>query len=284
MTSTTTTESSSAGTGMVGGNSALTDGMIIAWRNLKRIPRVPDQAMWGTVQPIMFVLLVAYVFGGAVPIPGYEPDPAIYREFLMAGIFAQTMAFAVASSSVGLADDMQKGLVDRFRSLPIARSAVISGRVVGDLVFNSFIMVVMVVCALLVGWRWHNGVLQGLAGFALLLAFAFAMLWVGALVGLSVRSVEVAASAGLIWLFPVTFLSTAFVPMNSQPGWIQAVAEWNPFSAVVTACRQLFGNPVPPSDAFPMQHAVAMSWVYIALIIAVFAPLAVRKYQQAASR
>jgi ABC-2 type transport system permease protein len=281
---TTTTETERAATPpLVGGNSALVDGMVIAWRNLKRIPRVPDQAMWGTIQPIMFVLLFAYVFGGAIPI-GADNDPAVYREFLMAGIFTQTMAFAVASSSVGLADDMQKGLIDRFRSLPIARSAVISGRVVGDLVFNSFIMVVMVVCALLVGWRWHNGVLQGLAGFVLLLAFAFAMLWVGALVGLSVRSAEVAASAGLIWLFPVTFLSTAFVPMNSQPGWIQAVAEWNPFSAVVTACRELFGNPVPPSDAFPMQHAVAMSWLYIALIIAVFAPLAVRKYQQAASR
>ncbi len=184
---TATTEAEGAATPpLVGGNSALVDGMVIAWRNLKRIPRVPDQAMWGTIQPIMFVLLFAYVFGGAIPI-GADNDPAVYREFLMAGIFTQTMAFAVASSSVGLADDMQKGLIDRFRSLPIARSAVIVGRVVGDLVFNAFIMVVMVICALLVGWRWHNGVVSGLAGFGLLLLFAFSMLWIGALIGLSVR-------------------------------------------------------------------------------------------------
>jgi ABC-2 type transport system permease protein len=277
-----TTSTEAGPTGMVGGDSAVVDGMVIAWRNLKRIPRVPDQAMWGTVQPIMFVLLFAYVFGGAIPI-GANSDPAVYREFLMAGIFTQTMAFAVASSSVGLADDMQKGLIDRFRSLPIARSAVIVGRVVGDLVFNAFIMVVMVVCALLVGWRWHNGVLKGLAAFGLLLLFAFAMLWIGALIGLSVRSAEVAASAGLIWLFPVTFLSTAFVPMNNQPDWIVTIAEWNPLSAVVGASRELFGNPNPfASDAFPSQHPVLLALIYIVAIIAVFAPLAVRKYQRAA--
>jgi ABC-2 type transport system permease protein len=276
---TTPTEARHAG--LVGGNSALVDGLVIAWRNLKRIPRVPDQAMWGTVQPIMFVLLFAYVFGGAIPI-GDNADPAVYREFLMAGIFTQTMAFAVASSSVGLADDMQKGLIDRFRSLPIARSAVITGRVIGDLVFNGFIMIVMVVCALLVGWRWHNGVLNGLAAFGLLLLFAFAMLWIGAVIGLSVRSAEVAASAGLIWLFPVTFLSTAFVPMNNQPDWIVTTAEWNPFSAVVGASRELFGNPNPfASDAFPSRHPVLLALIYIVAIIAVFAPLAVRKYQRA---
>ncbi|MGH3385819.1 MAG: ABC transporter permease [Nocardioidaceae bacterium] len=266
----------------VGNNNAFVDAMVISWRNLKRIPRVPDQAMWGTVQPIMFVLLFAYVFGGAIPI-GDSDDPMLYREFLMAGIFTQTMAFAVASASVGLADDMQKGLIDRFRSLPIARSAVIAGRVVGDLVFNAFIMLVMVLCALLVGWRWHNGVLNGLAAFGLLLLFAFAMLWIGAWIGMSVRSAEVAASAGLIWLFPVTFLSTAFVPMNNQPDWIKTVAEWNPFSSVVGACRELFGNPNPfVSDNFPSQHPVLLALIYVVLIIAIFAPLAVRKYKHAA--
>jgi ABC-2 type transport system permease protein len=265
----------------VGNNNAFADGMVIAWRNLKRLPRIPEQLMWGTIQPIMFVLLFAYVFGGAIPIGG-DNDPSAYREFLMAGIFAQTMAFAVASSSVGLAEDMQKGLIDRFRSLPIARSAVISGRVVGDLVFNTFIMSVMVVCALLVGWRWHNGVLEGIAGFAVLFLFAFAMLWIGALIGLSVRSVEVANSVGLIWLFPVTFLSTAFVPMNAQPGWIKFIATWNPFSSVVEACRELFGNPRMLTDSFPSQHPVLVALVWIAVIIAVFAPLAVRKYKHAA--
>jgi ABC transporter DrrB family efflux protein len=265
----------------VGGNNALTDGLIIAWRNLKRIPRIPEQLMWGTIQPIMFVLLFAYVFGGAIPINGAN-DPDAYREFLMAGIFAQTMAFAVASSSVGLADDMQKGLIDRFRSLPIARSAVIAGRVVGDLVFNMFIMTVMVACAVVVGWRFHNGWLSALAAFGLLMLFAFAMLWIGALIGLSVGSVEVANSVGIIWLFPITFLSTAFVPMNSQPEWIQTVAEWNPFSSVVEATRELFGNPRMVSDSFPSQHPSLVSLISIAVIIAVFAPLAVRKYKHAA--
>ncbi|MPZ61717.1 MAG: ABC transporter permease [Propionibacteriales bacterium] len=264
----------------------LTDGIVLVWRNLKRIPRVPDQLMWGTIQPIMFVLLFAYVFGGAIPVPGQESaDPTVYREFLMGGIFAQTMAFAVASSSVGLAEDMQKGLIDRFRSLPIARSAVIFGRVVGDLVFNSFIMLVMLVCALLVGWRWHEGVLKGLAGIGILLLFAFAMLWIGAIIGLSVRSVEVAASAGLIWLFPITFVSTAFVPLPLLPSWLQPVAEWNPVSAVVASCRELFGNPNPfASDSFPAQHPVLLALIYIAAIIAIFAPVAVRKYKLATTR
>ncbi len=269
-----------------GVGSAVSDGLVVAWRNLKRIPRVPDLLIFGTIQPIMFVVLFAYVFGGAIPIPGQEgAGPEAYREYLMAGIFAQTMAFAVASSSVGLADDMQKGLIDRFRSLPIARSAVISGRVVGDLVYNGFIMVVMVLCALLVGWRWHNGLLQGLAGFGILLLFAFAMLWVGALIGLSVRSTEVANTAGLVWLFPVTFVSNAFVPTPTLPGWMQPIAEWNPISAVVAACRELFGNPNPfASDGFPAQHPVLLSMIYIVLVIVVFAPLAVRKYQHAAGR
>jgi ABC-type transport system involved in multi-copper enzyme maturation permease subunit len=190
---------------------ALSDAGVLAWRSLKRIPRTPDMLIYATIQPIMFVLLFAYVFGNAIPIPGF-PGPRAYREFLMSGIFAQTMAFAVASASVGLADDMSKGLIDRFRSLPMARSGVIAGRVVGDLVFNAFVMLIMVLCGFVVGWRWHNGLGQALAAFAILLLFAFAMLWVGALIGLSVGGPEVASSAGLIWLFPLTFLSNAFVP------------------------------------------------------------------------
>ena len=194
---------------------ALSDAGMLAWRSLKRIPRTPDMLIYATIQPIMFVLLFAYVFGNAIPIPGF-PGARAYREFLMSGIFAQTMAFAVASASVGLADDMSKGLIDRFRSLPMARSGVIAGRVVGDLVFNAFVMLIMVLCGFIVGWRWHNGFGQALAAFAILLLFAFAMLWVGALIGLSVGGPEVAASAGLIWLFPLTFLSNAFVP-TPQP-------------------------------------------------------------------
>ena len=261
---------------------AVSDAGVLAWRNLKRIPRTPDMVIYATIQPIMFVLLFAYVFGNAIPIPGF-PGPRAYREFLMAGIFAQTMAFAVASSSVGLADDMSKGLVDRFRSLPMARSGVISGRVVGDLVFNGFVMIVMVVCGFIVGWRWHNGFGQAMAAFAILLLFAFAMLWVGALIGLSVGSPAVASSAGLIWLFPLVFLSNAFVPTPNLPSGLQPVAEWNPISSIVASSRHLFGNPSPfaSPDSFPARHPVLLSLLWCTAIIAVFAPLAVRKYRSA---
>ncbi len=263
---------------------AVSDAGMLAWRSLKRIPRTPDMLVYATSQPIMFVLLFAYVFGNAIPIPGF-PGARAYREFLMSGIFAQTMAFAVASASVGLADDMSKGLIDRFRSLPMARSGVIAGRVIGDLVFNAFVMLVMVICGFIVGWRWHNGLGQALAAFAVLLLFAFAMLWVGALIGLSVGGPEVASSAGLIWLFPLTFLSNAFVPTPNLPGALQPVAEWNPISSIVAACRHLFGNPSPfaSPDGFPAQHPVWLSLIWCTLIIAVFAPLAVRKYRSATS-
>jgi ABC-2 type transport system permease protein len=264
---------------------ALSDAGVLAWRNLKRIPRTPDMLIYATIQPIMFVLLFAYVFGNAIPIPGF-PGPRAYREFLMSGIFAQTMAFAVASASVGLADDMSKGLIDRFRSLPMARSAVIAGRVIGDLVFNAFVMVVMVICGFIVGWRWHNGFGQALAAFGILLLFAFAMLWVGAVIGLSVGGPEVAASAGLIWLFPLTFLSNAFVPTPNLPSALQPVAEWNPISSIVAACRHLFGNPSPfaSPDGFPAQQPVLLSLIWCAAIIAVFAPIAVRKYRSTTGR
>jgi ABC transporter DrrB family efflux protein len=260
----------------------VTDAGILAWRTLKRIPRTPDMLIYATIQPIMFVLLFAYVFGNAIPIPGF-PGARAYREFLMSGIFAQTMAFAVASASVGLADDMSKGLIDRFRSLPMARSGVIAGRVIGDVVFNGFVMLIMVICGFIVGWRWHNGIGQALAAFAILLLFAFAMLWVGALIGLSVGSPEVAASAGLIWLFPLTFLSNAFVPTPNLPSALQPIAEWNPISSIVAACRHLFGNPSPfaSPDSFPARHPVWLSLIWCAVIIAVFAPLAVRKYRRA---
>ncbi|WP_328991524.1 ABC transporter permease [Kribbella sp. NBC_01245] len=264
---------------------AINDGGVLAWRNLKRIPRTPDMLIYATIQPIMFVLLFAYVFGNAIPIPGF-PGAQAYREFLMSGIFAQTMAFAVASASVGLADDMSKGLIDRFRSLPMARSAVISGRVIGDLVFNAFVMLVMIICGFIVGWRWHEGFLNALAAFAILLLFAFAMLWVGAVIGLSVGGPEVAASAGLIWLFPLTFLSNAFVPTPNLPSALQPVAEWNPISSIVAACRHLFGNPSPfaSPDSFPARHPVILSLLWCAVIIGVFAPLAIRKYRSTTAR
>lgn len=264
---------------------AVRDARTITWRNLRAGWRVPDNQIYMFIQPIMFVLLFAYVFGGAIIVPGFESDPLAYRKILMGGIFVQTMAFAVAPASVGLADDMSKGLIDRFRSLPMARSAVISGRVVADLLNQAIVLAIMIACGFLVGWDVPNGIGGFLAACGLLLLFAFSMLWIGAFIGLSVGSPQVAASAGLIWLFPVTFLSNAFIPTSTLPSWLQPVAEWNPISSFVAATRDLFGNPNPvASDAFPMQHPVIMSLIWVVIIVGVFAPLAIRKYKKAASK
>ena len=264
---------------------AVRDTMVVAWRNTRGGLRVPDTQIYMFIQPIMFVLLFAYVFGGAIVVPGFETDPLAYRRILMAGIFVQTMAFAVAPASVGLADDMQKGLIDRFRSLPMARSAVIGGRVVSDLANQFVVLIIMMICGLIVGWRVEGTALGFLGAVGILLFFAFAMLWVGAFIGLSVGNPQVAASAGLIWLFPVIFLSNAFVPPQTMPTVVRTIAEWNPVSAIVAACRDLFGNPNPvASDAWPMQHPVLASVLWCILIIAVFAPLAINKYKKAASK
>lgn len=278
----TTTELQRADAGSVAGgglSQAFRDTISIAWRNVRGGLRVPDNQIYMFIQPIMFVVLFAYVFGGAIPVPGVN-----YREYLMAGIFAQIMAFSVAPASVGLADDMHKGLIDRFRSLPMARSAVIAGRVVSDLANQFVVLLIMMVCGLIVGWRVHNGALPFLAAVALLLLFAFAMLWVGAFIGLSVGNPQVAASAGLIWLFPIVFMSNVFVPMDNMPAVVQTIAEWNPISAIVAACRDLFGNQaIIASDAWPMQNPIVAALLWCGLIIAVFAPLAINKYKRAAT-
>ncbi|WP_216852959.1 ABC transporter permease [Phytoactinopolyspora halotolerans] len=256
------------------------DTMVIAWRNIRGGLRVPDTQIYMFIQPIMFVVLFAYVFGGAIPVQGVN-----YREYLMAGIFVQTMAFAVAPASVGLSDDMHKGLIDRFRSLPMARSGVIAGRVISDLASQFVVLIIMMICGVIVGWRVHNGIGPFLGGVGLMLLFAFAMLWVGALIGLAVGNPQVAASAGLIWLFPVIFLSNAFVPPETMPTVVQTMAEWNPISAIVAAGRELFGNEsIIVSDAWPMQHPVPAALLWCVLITVVFAPLAVRKYKAAASK
>ncbi|MDI2128831.1 ABC transporter permease [Yinghuangia seranimata] len=255
------------------------DSLVIAKRNLIRMMRIPEIVVFGLIQPVMFVLLFSYVFGGSINVDG-SSDPKAFREFLMAGIFTQTVTFATAGSSAGIAEDMTKGLIDRFRSLPMARGAVLTGRTIADLVQTALTMVVLVAVALLVGWRIHEGLPKALGAFGLMLLLGYAFTWIGALIGLSVRSPEAATSAGLIWLFPVTFVSNAFVPTAGMPGWLQTIADWNPFSATVQAGRVLFGNPgVSQSDAWPMQHPVWASLFWSLLIIVVFRTLAVRKYR-----
>lgn len=241
----------------------------------------PEMVIFGLIQPIMFVVLFSYVFGGSMKI-GASTDPAIYRNFLMAGIFAQTVTFATAGAGAGIADDMHKGLIDRFRSLPMARGAVLTGRTIADLVQTALTLLVLAIVALLVGWRIHEGIGKALGAFGLLLLLGYAFTWVGALIGLSVRTPEAATSGGLIWLFPVTFISNAFVDSSQMTPWLRHVADWNPFSATVQACRELFGNPgVSASSAWPMQHPVWASVIYSILIIVVFRTLAVRKYRSA---
>ncbi|MEO3840477.1 MULTISPECIES: ABC transporter permease [unclassified Streptomyces] len=258
------------------------DSMVVAKRNLLRMSRIPEVVIFGLIQPIMFVVLFSYVFGGSMNVGG-STDSDVYREFLMAGIFAQTVTFATAGAGAGIAEDMHKGLIDRFRSLPMARGAVLTGRTLADLVQTALTLVVLALVAALVGWRFHEGLPKALAAFALLLLLGYAFTWVGALIGLSVRTPEAATSGGLVWLFPVTFVSNAFVDSSRMTPWLQHIADWNPFSATVQACRELFGNPgVSPSDAWPMQHPVLASLIYSVAIIALFRTLAVRKYRNSA--
>jgi ABC-2 type transport system permease protein len=263
--------------------SAASDSWVMTWRSLMQTIRIPEVLVFSSIQPVMFVLLFAYVFGGAIPVG--DGGPEVYRSYLMGGIFVQTVAFTAAATGVGLAEDLKRGLIDRFRSLPISSSAVLVGRATGDTLRNVLTIVIMTLVGLLVGWRIEDGLLRGLAAYLLLLAFAYAMAWIGILIGLSVPSPEVANTAGFLWLFPLTFLSNAFVPLAGMPDWLRPVAEWNPISAVVAAIRELFGNPNPfLSDAWPLQHPVLASWLYIVAILGAFSTLSVRTYLRSTSR
>jgi ABC-2 type transport system permease protein len=270
------TSTSSAAPAPSGGGSTLSDSLVVTWRNLKRIPRIPELAVFAILQSVMFVLLFAFVFGGAIPLPG----GGSYREFLMPGIFAQTLTFASATTAIGMVDDMSKGLIDRFRSLPMARSAFLTGRTVSDVAYNAGILVVLMLSGLAVGWRVREGVGRFLLGVGLALLFAYAMSWVGVWLGLLVPTVEVGQQVAFTAIFPLTFLSNAFVPLDSLPGWLRSFAEWNPVSCITAAMRELWGNPNPfASDSFPAEHPVLLSLIWTAVIVAIFAPLGVSRYR-----
>jgi ABC-2 type transport system permease protein len=266
----------------------LHDGIVVARRNLIQTVRVPEAIFFSLVQPVIFVLMFAYVFGGAIPIPGADPEAgaAAYREFLVPGIFGQTVAFAAAASTVGLAEDLHKGIIDRFRSLPMAAGAVLFGRTAADAVRQILVLVVLSLTGLVVGWRIHNGALDALAAYSLLILFAYTVAWVGAWVGLHMPNPETASTAGLIWLFPLTFLSNCFVPLEGMPVWLQHIAEWNPVSALVLACRELFGNPTgePPGGwtAWSLQNPELYTVISCVTLIALFSALAVRTYRRSA--
>lgn len=261
---------------------AFVDGAVIAKRNVIKIKRVPDILVFVLISPIIFVLLFAYVFGGSIDIPGSS-----YREFLMGGIFAQTVIFGATFTGAGLADDIQKGIMDRFRSLPMSRAAVILGRTISDVVYNVASLVIMALSGLLVGWRAHDGIVNAALGFGVLLLFAYAFSWIMAYVGLIVPSVEVINNASFIVIFPLTFIANTFVQVESLPTPLRVFAEWNPVSAVTQAARELFGN-IPPGapepTAWPLRHPVAYTLIWTVIIIAVFAPLAVRRFRKVRSR
>ncbi len=255
---------------------ALSDGAMIAKRNLIKTKRLPDVLVWTTMSPIMFVMLFAYVFGGSIDIPG-----TTYREFLIAGIFAQNIIFGASFTGVGLADDMTKGVIDRFKSLPMARSAVLIGRTASDIVNNAIALTVMAIAGLVVGWRIDTSIPEALGGFLLLLLFAYSISWVMAFVGLKVRSVEVVNNASFMFIFPLTFIANTFVPSQNLPGVLRTFAEWNPVSALAQAAREAFGNAVPytsTSDAWSLNHPVAYTLLWVAAILAVFVPLSIRQY------
>lgn len=261
---------------------AVSDGMVITRRNLIKVKRVPDLIVFATLSPIMFVLLFRYVFGSAIPIPGIN-----YADFLLPGILAQTVIFGSTITGASIADDLQKGLIDRFRSLPMSRSAVLVGRTVADLGLNAISIVVMVLTGLVVGWRIRSSFLEAVGGFLLLLLFAYAVSWVMATVGLLVRTPEVVNNASFIVIFPVTFIANTFVPTNNFPAVLKTFADWNPVSAVVQAARELFGNTAPildSSDAWSLQNPVLYTLIWMIALLVVFIPMSVRLYQRTASR
>ncbi len=250
----------------------IADALVLARRNLMQIPRIPEELIFSTIQPVIFVLLFRYVFGGAIAVQGTS-----YVNYLMAGIFAQTVIFGSTTTGIGLANDIQKGLVDRFRSLPMAKSAVLTGRTLSDLVRNVIVVAIMWIVGLLVGFRPEGSFLELAGAIGMLLFVSFAFSWISATIGLAVSSVEAAQSAGFIWLFPLTFASSAFVPTTSMPSWLRVFAEHQPITLVINAVRGLLLN---HPDAGTTWQAVA--WCVGILIV--FVPLAVLAYGRRTAR
>ncbi|NMO02416.1 ABC transporter permease [Gordonia sp. TBRC 11910] len=249
---------------------------IMVWRNLIHTKRMPEMLSDVTIQPVMFVLLFAYVFGASIQVAG-GPD---YKEFLLPGIMGQTIVFTAFIVSTGITNDLDKGIIDRFRSLPISRSSVLIGRAIASLLHSSIGIVVMAVTGLFIGWRIHNGVGKAVLAFALVLLFGFAMIWFGILVGSWLKSVEAVNGFMFTSLFPLTFLSNAFVPTGPMPTWLRTIAEWNPISALVQAMRVLWGNgpAAGPNTALPLQHPELTTLIWAVALTLVFAPFALRAY------
>jgi ABC-2 type transport system permease protein len=260
---------------------AVTDTLIITQRQLRLLTRVPEVLIFSTIQPVMFVLLFRYVFGGSID----TGQPGGYVQLLMPGIFVQTVAFTLAGTASGLAEDMKKGLIDRFRSLPISQSALVMGRTLGDSLLNIVVLAVMSIAGYIVGWRPSSGALSVAIGFLFLLFFGYALSWVGIYVGLSASDARVVQNVSFLVTFPLTFLSNAFAPTTGMPRALQYFAEWNPVSTMVAACRELFGLENQfgaTAGSFPSENPLLTSFIYMIIIMAIFIPISVRKYKRAA--
>lgn len=255
---------------------ALTDGWLMAGRNLRHVARSPEEIVLYFSLPIMFVLVFGYVFGSGMAVPG----DGSYREFLLPGVFVMTMLYGLGATASAIAVDVGRGVVDRFRSLPMARSALLSGRAGADLVRACLEMATLVVCGLLVGWRWREGVVAALAAVALILLLRMALTWVGVLLGLLVPNPDTVGVVVFPLAFPLTALSNVFVAPELMPDWLGAVAAWNPLSATVAAVRDLFGNPGVGADSWPARHALLLAVAWPLALMAVAAPAAVRRYQR----
>jgi ABC transporter DrrB family efflux protein len=256
----------------------VSDTLAVTRRHLLKITRVPESLFFSLIQPVMFVLLFAFVFGGAINVGAGGAQA--YREYLIPGIFAQTVMFAVAGITVGITMDASGGIMDRFRSLPMRPGAVLAGHTFASLVQNILVLFVLSVTGFAVGWRIHGSVADAALAYLVLALFAYAVTWIGAWVGLHMPNAEVASTAGLAWLFPLTFASNIFTPVATMPGWLQPIALWNPVSCIALSARKLFGNPVPQlGNSFPETHTVQLTIVYAIIIIAIFAPLAVRAFK-----
>jgi ABC-2 type transport system permease protein len=255
----------------------LSDSLVLARRNLSHVRQIPEKLIDVTIQPLMFVLLFAYVFGGAIAVPGGN-----YHEYLMGGIFIQTLTFGVMGPAMSMANDLNEGVLDRLRSLPMARSAFLVGHVLAEFAAALLGLTVMTVAGLIVGWRIHTDVAHALAGFGILALVAFAMLWLGMLLGSVVRSADAAQGVVFIVIFPLTFIANAFVPAGTLPNVLQHVSDWNPVSALAAGVRTLFGNPTatPDGAAWPLQHPVASSLIWCAVLLAITVPLAIAAYRR----
>ncbi|CAN5578210.1 ABC transporter permease [soil metagenome] len=259
------------------------DTWVIARRGLVHMKRQPEALSDATIQPIMFVLLFAYVFGGAIDVPG----GGSYREFLMGGIMAQTIVFTAFGVALAIANDFKNQAVDRFRSLPIAKGAVLGGHAVANVLKSLLPIALMSAAGLLIGWRIRSSVLDAVLGYVLLIAFSFAMIWVGVLLGAAVKTPEGVTGVAFVALFPVTFIASTFVPTTSMPSFLQTIAEWNPVTTLSDALRELFGNPntpIQPGDPWSIAHPVAYTWIWIVGIVVICAPLAVTAYNRSISK